>query len=767
MAFRFHRWSCGLAVWLGCLTLWTGLSAAGASFSRSIPEHFTRGVPFEVVIEAVPDPDAAVYAVEDHVPPGWTAGVPSHGGVWDPVQGAVKWGPFIGSPAVPRVLTYQVHPPSDAALEAVWTGEVAWNGTGSPIGGRDQSRRFPGELIRRWPADYLPGVRSVVTLTARPAADVQVYAVEEWVPAGWTVTSVSHGGEFDAQNRRIKWGPFLDEPAFVRELTFEATPPADAVGDASFHARAWFDAAEVLQSGVLPRRSSRATAGFAAEYSPEVAAPLEIRLGPAPFVRVQVAELRVPDGWNVAFPSHGGVLDPVTRKLKWGPFTDLEPQSRTLTAQLTPPAGADGDVVLAGLATFDTETVVLRMESTRHRLHDGSRVVRDLPAEFDLGTVVTIELAVVPRDGTPVYTVEDTLPAGWVLDSLEGGGVYDALNRKVKWGPFFGADGVERLLRYRAVPGPAAGSEARFQGVGWFGDVFRDIDGDQISRAPEGRAERIAPARYTPGSALTVRINAIPGPGTEAYAVEDLLPEGWSFQGAVEGGVFDPVNRRIKWGPFSDRNRRTLSYQATPPPEASGTVPLSGTAAFNRNLLGVTGSIHAVENGLPIAVSNSVQRLPGQMLKISAIQLLTDDADPDGDPLRVTGVSSASVHGATVTLAWPWIFYLPPPGYDGPDRFTYQVGDAFGGTASTGVDVVVVPPSTSAQNIMSALMLPDGSRQIRFGGVPGYTYHVEASVNLTDWLRLDDRTASALGQFEFVDTEAASFPIRYYRSTWP
>ena len=52
--------------------------------------------------------------------------------------------------------------------------------------------------------------------------------------------------------------------------------------------------------------------------------------------------------------------------------------------------------------------------------------------------------------------------------------------------------------------------------------------------------------------------------------------------------------------------------------------------------------------------------------------------------------------------------------------------------------------------------------QLNVTGVPGYNYAVQASTNLGDWLTL--RTNAA--PFSFADTNAASFPMRYYRTVY-
>ncbi|MYH50145.1 MAG: tandem-95 repeat protein [Gammaproteobacteria bacterium] len=73
------------------------------------------------------------------------------------------------------------------------------------------------------------------------------------------------------------------------------------------------------------------------------------------------------------------------------------------------------------------------------------------------------------------------------------------------------------------------------------------------------------------------------------------------------------------------------------------------------------------------------------------IPVLDNDADLDGDRLRVRSVSPAGHGTAAVAADRTHVTYVPNPNYHGPDRFTYVVADA-GGLADTAtVEVTVVP----------------------------------------------------------------------------
>jgi hypothetical protein len=75
----------------------------------------------------------------------------------------------------------------------------------------------------------------------------RAYAVEESVPAGAQITEISNGGEFDPQNSRIKWGPFIENQPQILSYRIES----GAVGSREFvfSGTASFDGTSVIVSG--------------------------------------------------------------------------------------------------------------------------------------------------------------------------------------------------------------------------------------------------------------------------------------------------------------------------------------------------------------------------------------------------------------------------------------------------------------------------------------------------------------------------------------
>ncbi len=84
------------------------------------------------------------------------------------------------------------------------------------------------------------------------------------------------------------------------------------------------------------------------------------------------------------------------------------------------------------------------------------------------------------------------------------------------------------------------------------------------------------------------------------------------------------------------------------------------------------------------------------MVTAVTIAVLTNDSDPDLDPLAVTGVTLAQ-HGTTqVAPSAQGVIYTPAQNFLGQDTFSYTVSDPHGGSATAVVTVNVTAPANQA-----------------------------------------------------------------------
>lgn len=150
-----------------------------------------------------------------------------------------------------------------------------------------------------------------------------------------------------------------------------------------------------------PEPIAAATRFVAASYLVGQPVPVRIRIEPEAGTLSFALEETPPLGWLVRNISHGGRLDRVHHKIKWGPFYDLEPRDLTyettaLTATLTP-------VSFAGTSSFNGRNLALAGLSTL------------VPAEA--GKAPSIVEVAGTRDGGFRFDLRGTPSARYLIES--------------------------------------------------------------------------------------------------------------------------------------------------------------------------------------------------------------------------------------------------------------------------------------------------------------------------------------------------------------
>jgi hypothetical protein len=75
----------------------------------------------------------------------------------------------------------------------------------------------------------------------------------------------------------------------------------------------------------------------------------------------------------------------------------------------------------------------------------------------------------------------------------------------------------------------------------------------------------------------------------------------------------------------------------------------------------------------------------------TTIGLIKNDTDPDGDAVHLVSVGIPSHGSVTLTPVQGYVTYTPRPNFNGPDQFSYVVGDTNGETATGTVSILVTP----------------------------------------------------------------------------
>jgi hypothetical protein len=743
---------------------WVFTEAAEAGgVTRTLPPSFVPGQIVTVTLSAIPTPGLDVYAVEEIIPPGWTVESVSHNGAFDAGSRKVKWGPFLDDAL--RTLTYAITAPADALESVALSGWAAFGSfPPAPIAGPGVLPSPTESVLRSLPARFVPGETFAVSLAVIPNPLTRSWGAEENVPAGTTVVAILDGGVHDPTTARLKWGPFND--ATPRTLRYELGAPNSPVPEIVFSGKAAFDSRGVPIAGprTLPRALATLTRSLPGNFASGQEVAVQLEALPSPGIQAYAVEEAIPFDWGVSAISHAGRWDPVTRQIKWGPF--LDSNSRQLSYQLNPPAAARSSVALAGHGVFDTDEIPAAGDLIL--LLEANRISRSVPSQAVSGVPCIATLHVVPARHVRSFAVEEKPPEGWLVSAVSDGGRFDLVTGKIKWGPF--SDRLTRTLSYSVTVPSSAGAEGWFDGEGSFDGQPLTTTGSVSVVRLRGSVTRDLPETYVESVPFVVSLVATPSADERAFVVEERLPTGWIASGLSAGGVMDAATGKLKWGPFHDALPRTLTYTAHPPASGSGPQLFGGAGAFDSVVLPTRGDlqISLKPNRPPIVFPIGADRPPDRSIKIAKAKIVARASDPDGDVVMLLDAGPRSDAGAVVLAAGAFVVYIPPVGFNGPDRFLATIQDARGARELLPVHIQVLPPAdVYPPNAAAIFPQPDGSIRVVFLGIPGIAYTVQASQNLAQWTTLGTRTADTVGFFEWLDTEASLFPGRFYRSIAP
>jgi hypothetical protein len=742
------------------LAVLSGSKVHAGGAIRRLPDFFEDQVAFGVLVEISPSELTSVHSVEEHFPAGWTVSEVTHGGTIDSGSHTLRWGPFADN--LSRTLGYKLTPPIDAPFVVTFQGRAAFNTGVVPTDGISSLPKRPGSAVRTLPTHYLPGQPLEVHLAVRPGASALAWALQEIIPDGWTPSPSLTEASFDPRTRTLKWGPFLD-PA-PRDLTYQLQPGAASRSIAVFSGTAIFESTPVPVGGMsnLPARPSLLTRQLPPPYTATALARIQILTDPAPYVALYSVEEDVPIGLAPDDITEGGVWDPIQRRIKWGPFADA--QASTLSFRVEVSAHAPPSFSWSGRAIFDALEIPTGgpVAWSAADAPSPSSLAIALPSFFEPGQSFAVALDSAPSPTTEVHAIELSLPPGWSFVAANHDGTLDAVNRRVKWGPFH--DALHRALEAELRPSRDLKIPAQLLAEGWF-------DAHQVLATGNSRVDpipslirRTLPLRFTPGIPFVVRVDVQPAPTVELAFVEDVVPGEATVSQISEGGSFDAIQSKVKWGPFTGAQRRTLSYQVTPPSAPRRIASFSGVGVFDSLSVPIAGQEFVALNHAPLPQPDLIQRPPVRSAKFSVIELLANDSDVDGDSLRIRGVGGASASGASVRLIGPWIYYDAASGPPAEDQFSYTVEDAFGLRSVTSATVLFSSvPTTSRIAIVAVLPEPGGRARVRFRAVPGVVCRVEVSPDLRSWAFLAEGIAGPLGTGEVVDPATNATPIRFYR----
>jgi len=307
-------------------------------------------------------------------------------------------------------------------------------------------------VIRSFSSSCYPaGVDITVTLTAVPIAGVREYQIEDKPPSNWTVSNISNGGEYDSTAKTIKFGPFPD--ANSRTLTYDVSFSPTEIRDGSFVGKALTDS---VISGIATQNDLYSCVKYHPADSDE---------------DQKLSESEV-EAYSEAW-KEGRIWETT-----WAVLPNPIPVEYVSRAAAL---WKSGEAYKTSLTEGNPPMCWLK-KNKRSAVRDSkSSAVRKMSDVCLTGQQFTVTVTVNPGDTVIAYALEENLPPGWwSVSAISDSGEFDAVNNKVKFGPF--TDKEQRTLTYQVIP-PNISGDFEFKGIASFDGINSKIEGNDTVSA--------------------------------------------------------------------------------------------------------------------------------------------------------------------------------------------------------------------------------------------------------------------------------------------
>lgn len=294
-----------------------------------------------------------------------------------------------------------------------------------------------------------------------------------------------------------------------------------------------------------------------------------------------------------------------------------------------------------------------------------------------------------------------------------------------------------QLVRYRISNGTRSGVE---------GEVVVSQKPPPDDNSPVTEIDRVV-VRAGGGASIPVLDNDFSPAGDELSLVGDVAGE----TNAGQLTVLPPGDQQVPTGEAFVADR-FVRYVAPASAEDAQTFT---TRYLARNVAGQTSPGKIEITVIPETRRNDPPEPPtleGRAVAGDTVRLKLPGAgvDPDGDPVTLTGISSAPGLGRIVRFGANSLQYQAYPSSFGTDEFTYTVTDPFGAQATASVRVAIVPPGTPQPPLAVADTVTVE---------PGRVARVQALAN--DLVAAGDRVSIDLvTETEGVTLESPQGPVR-------
>ncbi len=308
------------------------------------------------------------------------------------------------------------------------------------------------------------------------------------------------------------------------------------------------------------------------------------------------------------------------------------------------------------------------------KAHAASQATRSFSCDAYAPThPAQVTIQVNPDPAVVVYALEEEPPSGWTPSQISHDGVYDAVNNKVKWGPYFDAN--PRALSYAVTP--PAGQTGTVNFIGTLSTSIEEL-------VPVGGPSTLVLDTTPPTISCPPSVAPIPAGNNCLGILPDLTglvnasdncdPNVMVTQDPAAGTALPLGNSTVTliatdWAGNTSSCTVTVSVTNAPPVITEGPGPLQMTVRVNSGCQDTENqlTLHATDaNNDPSALSWSVATPPA----LGDVTLLN------------------ATTGASVTIC-----YTPASNQVDPATFVIRVADPCGASDDIPIDVSIGLPA--------------------------------------------------------------------------
>jgi Ca2+-binding RTX toxin-like protein len=169
---------------------------------------------------------------------------------------------------------------------------------------------------------------------------------------------------------------------------------------------------------------------------------------------------------------------------------------------------------------------------------------------------------------------------------------------------------------------------------------------------------------------------------------------------------------------------QTHQFSGTPSNNDNGTLSITVSVLDNAET-SVSDTFDLTVNAVPELGADSFNTLVDTDIIITVSDLLTNDHDPDGDPLTVNNFSNV-INGTINLIPEGDVLFSPAPGFNGVAGFDYTVSDGRGGLPTQSVIINVLNPviGDAGDNILNGTpgddLMDGGAGNDTLNGIAGH-----------------------------------------------